>query len=1092
MWYKNLLILVLALFGVLCSYAQTRSINSIAYEKVDAKWYQLYNGYQYEVDESVVTVKFVSGINGNQKVTVAQNNNCTILRSNSLGYYDLQITTNRAAVDVVEDLLSDTYIDFAEPNTVGEFVAHSNDTYYWDQWHLQDETLTGGIDAYKAWNKENGDPDVVIGILDSGTDILHEDLKGNIWVNPGEDIDGDGVVWDSDDMNGIDDDGNGLIDDLSGWDFNNNNNELPGPFYHGTHVAGIAGAETNDAEGVAGVAGGWNAADKGCNMLIGGVGDNSPVGSVLDDAILYAKNEGAKVITMSLSVGFSQAIVDAINDAYSNGVFVNNASGNDYSGSLPFPANVGNCFAVGASNQNKLREPFSNYGPGLMVVAPGVDIKSTRKDNTYETGGGTSYASPQVAGTAGLIASRHPDFTSQDIEEVICLTAEKLSSYTFTDGYEYGSWNNEVGYGKLNADRAIGIKEDITSNTTLEKGNYVRDEVHVSNSSTLTLAAGSKFYLLKTGQLIVDAGATLIIEDNVTISGNNSNQIIVNGNIQLGQNVIFNKHGSTGFFTGLLLNNSNMQTNIDNVTFNEAYLTNYGAELEIINSNFNDCRWVFSHNGDITIDNCTFNETWLYLENMQNDPDMLARIYNSTFNNINVVVGLDMHYYHDYLIENNNIRAKYNGVQIYNCGIDNFTTQQFLNNTIHDCNWAGILAYNTNGSFAKNHIYDNKVGIKLFNKCNFSFLGNPSASNNMETNFITDNDTYEVYISKYGFPWYFRYNSIIDEDNGGNPEDPLIYFAYPAGGKVNLKDIRYNCWGSNFLDSEDLYPHTYFSWNPTWCPGSGFGEIDIAEQMYTDANTQIELQQYSEAKIIFKQLVDLYPESEYAVSAMKEMLRLEKFVTNDYNSLKEYYITDNTIQTDTILRELGASLANDCNIKLENWPDAIEYYESTISESPTLEDSVFAIIDLGYTYFLMENAGDKSAYVGKLAQFKPESKEKFFDHRDYLLSLLPVDNISEAMKGNIASLSEGELLQNVPNPFRESTQIWYKLESEATVQLNIFNYTGQLVSTINEGTRPEGIHQIDFNVEGLPNGIYFYSISINGQTTDSKKMTIMK
>jgi tetratricopeptide (TPR) repeat protein len=620
----------------------------------------------------------------------------------------------------------------------------------------------------------------------------------------------------------------------------------------------------------------------------------------------------------------------------------------------------------------------------------------------------------------------------------------------------------------------------------------VSKDVHIVSGKQLQLISNADVHLLNDADLIVDAGATLIIEDNVTISGNNSNQIIVNGNIQIGQNVTFNKHGSTGFFTGLLLNNSNMQTNIDNVTFNEAYLTNYGAELEIINSNFNDCRWVFSHNGDITIDNCTFNETWLFLENMQNDPDMLARVYNSTFNNINVVVGLDMYYYHDYWIENNNIRAKYNGVQIHNCGIDNFTTQHFLNNTIHDCNWAGILAYSSNGSFAKNHIYDNKVGIKLFNKSNFSFLGNPSASNNVETNFITDNDSYEVYISKYSFPWYFRYNSIIDEDNGGNPGDPLIYFAYPAGGKVNQKDIRYNCWGSNFLDSEDLYPHTYFSWNPTWCPGSGFGEIDIAEQMYTDANTQIELQQYSEAKIIFKQLVDLYPESEYAVSAMKEMLRLEKFVTNDYNSLKEYYITDNTIQTDTILRELGASLANDCNIKLENWPDAIEYYESTISESPTLEDSVFAIIDLGYTYFLMENAGDKSAYVGKLAQFKPESKEKFFDHRDYLLSLLPVDNISEAMKGNIASLSEGELLQNVPNPFRESTQIWYKLESEATVQLNIFNYTGQLVSTINEGTRPEGIHQIDFNAEGLPNGIYFYSISINGQTTDSKKMTIMK
>ncbi|MCD4695988.1 MAG: T9SS type A sorting domain-containing protein [Bacteroidales bacterium] len=157
-----------------------------------------------------------------------------------------------------------------------------------------------------------------------------------------------------------------------------------------------------------------------------------------------------------------------------------------------------------------------------------------------------------------------------------------------------------------------------------------------------------------------------------------------------------------------------------------------------------------------------------------------------------------------------------------------------------------------------------------------------------------------------------------------------------------------------------------------------------------------------------------------------------------------------------------------------------------------MEDSIFAIIDLGYIYFVMENSGYKSAYTGNLIEYKPESKEQFIENRNYLLSLIPDDQMSEIIKENIAVLKEGELLQNIPNPFNESTQIWYKLENEYVVHLNIYNNTGQLIKSINEGTKIKGIHHIDFDASRLTNGTYFYSISINGQITDSKKMTILK
>lgn len=249
--------MAMAIFGIISmTNAQTRSVNGRSYEKINNKWYQVENGYQYELDQATVTIKFKTGVSGSQKNLIIKSNNCNIIRSNSLGYYDVQIMSKDFSLDVVESFLRNSSVEVAEPNTIGKYILDANDTYYGDQWHLQDENIAGGIDAYKAWNKENGNPNVVIGILDSGTDILHEDLEGNIWVNPGEDLDGDGVVWDADDINGVDDDGNGKIDDLSGWDFQYNNNELPSTAYHGTHVAGIAGAETNDGQGVAGVAGG--------------------------------------------------------------------------------------------------------------------------------------------------------------------------------------------------------------------------------------------------------------------------------------------------------------------------------------------------------------------------------------------------------------------------------------------------------------------------------------------------------------------------------------------------------------------------------------------------------------------------------------------------------------------------------------------------------------------------------------------------------------------------------------------------------------------------------------------------------------------
>lgn len=215
------------------------------------------------------------------------------------------------------------------------------------------------------------------------------------------------------------------------------------------------------------------------------------------------------------------------------------------------------------------------------------------------------------------------------------------------------------------------------------------------------------------------------------------------------------------------------------------------------------------------------------------------------------------------------------------------------------------------------------------------------------------------------------------------------------------------------------------------------------------------------------------------------------FASNDYSALQQYYNNNPSIQSDAVLQSLSEFFINKCDVKLENWQTAIDFYESRIAESPDSEEGIFAIIDLGLLYSLMENSGNKvSVGIGSMPEYKPTSLQEYQKNREYLISLLPFKSRSYDDIANM--LNEGTLSQNFPNPFTGKTQIYYKLESKSIVQISIYNYTGQLIELFDEGVKAQGAHYINFDSNGLENGIYLYSISINGQITDSKKMTIMK
>lgn len=411
-------------------------IDQQTYQREGAKWFVSYQGTRFEVNPRVVTIKLAESVPAAAKSSIFQAEALTEIRANRLGYVDVAVPPGADVLDFVRRLKKNEAIESAEVNTIGEYVAPMlpDDPTFPSQWHLPQINVAANP-ALGAWSISTGSVDVLVAVLDSGTDVAHQDLIGNSWVNPGEDVDGDRALdptaadhLDAGDANGLDDDGNGFVDDLAGWDFHHGDNNVRGPYYHGTHVTGIVAARSNNGLGVAGLAGGW-AADPGVRVMAVGVGDFGPDGSILDDAIIYAADNGARVITMSLTVAPSAAIDAALAYAWNTrGAFIDCAAGNSYGGAVGYPANNGNVVAVSSTGPADTISGFSSVGPEVELAAPGEVIWSTRIGDTYGQGDGTSYAAPQVAGVAALLLSCDATLSHQAVRQLLQTGAVDLGA----------------------------------------------------------------------------------------------------------------------------------------------------------------------------------------------------------------------------------------------------------------------------------------------------------------------------------------------------------------------------------------------------------------------------------------------------------------------------------------------------------------------------------------------------------------------------------------------------------------------------------------------------------------------------------------
>ncbi|MHC4159165.1 MAG: S8 family serine peptidase [Planctomycetota bacterium] len=446
----------------------------------------------------------------------------------------LDLDENQTIHEAVAAYNNSPHVEYAELNYIVSIYLSPDDPHYPIQWSLNNTgqyypkapggfaqgTVDSDIDAPEAWDISTGNSRIIVAVIDTGVDYNHRDLHNNIWLNAAE---SNGVA-------GVDDDENGYIDDIYGYDFINKDPNPIDDHGHGTHCSGIIAAEANNALDIAGVC--WDARIMALKFL-----GPDGYGNITDatEAFYYAVENGADVTSNSWGGGsYFQTMQEAINYAYSQGVLMISAAGNDALNYPFYPAYYDNMFAVAATKSNDEKPNFSNYGDWVAIAAPGVDVLSLRANGTsmgrvydaYNTvASGTSMACPHVAGACALLLSANPLLTCDEVYNTLMDTVDPIA-----DGICLSD-------GRLNLSNAI---HEIVSS----KGRITFDRDYYTCSSIVSL-------LLADIDLVGTGTQTIAL----TTSGGDSETLLMT-----------EVPSSIGLFTG------EIPTTIDNVNIEDGLL----------------------------------------------------------------------------------------------------------------------------------------------------------------------------------------------------------------------------------------------------------------------------------------------------------------------------------------------------------------------------------------------------------------------------------------------------------------------------------------------------------------------------------------
>lgn len=302
-----------------------------------------------------------------------------------------------------------------------------NDPMFKEQWALNNVGQNGGkekahLDALRAWLKTKGSQDIVVAVLDTGVDYAHRDLVMNMWFRP-------------DYIPAYRDDELGVIDDKHGFNADDNLKDPMDRNGHGTHCAGIIGAEGNNNQGITGV--NWKVEIMPLKFLgRGGFGSTKNAIEAIN-YVIDRKKAGVNVRVINASWGstmYSKALEDAIRAAGEQGILFVTAAGNsstdnDRSPHYPSSYKLPNVISVAALDRNDGLASFSNFGAKTVhLAAPGKEILSTWLNDQYREASGTSMAAPQVSGVAALIVASEPKIKVEELSKRLLNSIDTLDA----------------------------------------------------------------------------------------------------------------------------------------------------------------------------------------------------------------------------------------------------------------------------------------------------------------------------------------------------------------------------------------------------------------------------------------------------------------------------------------------------------------------------------------------------------------------------------------------------------------------------------------------------------------------------------------
>lgn len=414
--------------SIICSFLTFSSISATNVTQIikviNGKRFIVEKDDSYALNEDYLLVKLKNGLD----IPTGMK----IINSNKLGYLHVAVPDNIDVEDYSKYLKETNQFEIVEYIGEIKYNLSPNDSYISNQWYIN------AVNLKDAWNITTGNSNIKVAVIDSGVEASHYDLG-----------------------NGTDSYSN--ISTSMGYDYINHTTINFPSFFHGTFVAGLIGAKTNNSLGISGVSGGNHS--QGITIIPYNMGGSDNEGDAplfslyLANAILDAISLGVNIINLSLSTSQTSDIASAIEYAYYHNINIVCAAGNNNSSSISYPASSQYTIAVGASGHNNHRCSFSNYGNGLDLVAPGKDIYSTSLSNSYVYKDGTSFSTAMVSGVIALMLSVNPNLTPSEVKNILHSTSAQIEGYSFNNG-----WNQQVGYGLLNAHAAVkqAFQIDIT------------------------------------------------------------------------------------------------------------------------------------------------------------------------------------------------------------------------------------------------------------------------------------------------------------------------------------------------------------------------------------------------------------------------------------------------------------------------------------------------------------------------------------------------------------------------------------------------------------------------------------------------------